>query len=657
MPNPVPLGHPLQRFAKEALLLGVQVAVTGLIFSPVVSGKRTFLTWYDNSVQYFAWMHRIVESWASLTPPLWDFATDSGTPFAGELQTGAFYPLAIVFAWIARELTPYLLDWFILLHFAIAWYGMTLFTRLNGLPLWPAALLAGAVYAFGGPVFTSALAQANFFSGLVYLPLVLATFTLAVRGGEPAWRSPAAVASGILLGLALLAGHPQPFVYGTILLIGYAAFLALDRRSDRGRLLSVLALAGAVSAAMVGVQVLASLEYFGRAYRWVGLPQPVRAFAVVPYAGYTQYQLQWPDLVSAIRPFSLASDAGTLYITVTALVLAVIGLASGTRLRWFAVAAILVAILVALGDNTPAGWAAYQIPVVNHLRVPVRILFMYQFGAAVLAGLGVHVLSERARRRRWMRAAVLVGLAGAFVAETITVDNARLPRIDESPNVPHVYYRRGRIVSFLERQFEDQKGLFRVLVRPKELLPPNLGHVFPAQTVLGHRSSMLIAYFEYLERDWSVESATYDRLGARYLVTDQPLVGFSLVMQEDRLYLYERPAAFTTWQFIDTMGRRQNLDVAEVRWRSNAVYVRYRTPEPGRVVFAQPAYHGWRARIKAQPADPVADDDGFLAFDTPGGEADIALEYRPWWLYPGLGLWGLVLVAGLNSLRRFPPRK
>lgn len=257
-----------------------------------------------------------------------------------------------------------------------------------------------------------------------------------------------------------------------------------------------------------------------------------------------------------------------------------------------------------------------------------------------------------------MRAAVLVGLASAFVMETTTVDGARLAKIGETPNVPHVYYRRGSIVSFLERQFKDQKGLFRVLVRPKDLLPPNLGHVFPVQTVLGHRSSMLITYYEYLQRDWSVESAVYDRLGVRYLVTDQPLVGFSLVMQEDRLYLYERPTAFTTWQFIDTMGRRQSLDVAEVRWRSNAVYVRYRTPGPGRVVFAQPAYPGWRARITAQPADPVTDDDGFLAFNTPGGNADIALEYRPWWLYSGLGLWGLVLVTVLNSLRaRFLPSK
>ena len=72
--------------------------------------------------------------------------------------------------------------------------------------------------------------------------------------------------------------------------------------------------------------------------------------------------------------------------------------------------------------------------------------------------------------------------------------------------------------------------MYRVLVRPKELIPPNSGDIFPLSTVLGYRSSMLITYFDLVSRDWSLSSQALDQIGARYLVTDKPKRGSDVVI-------------------------------------------------------------------------------------------------------------------------------
>ena len=70
--------------------------------------------------------------------------------------------------------------------------------------------------------------------------------------------------------------------------------------------------------------------------------------------------------------------------------------------------------------------------------------------------------------------------------------------------------------------------MYRVLARPKELIPPNCGDIFHLNTVLGYRSSMLISYFDLLSRDWSLSSQALDQIGARYVVTDKSSEGLTL---------------------------------------------------------------------------------------------------------------------------------
>ena len=190
----------------------------------------TFLYGLDNAYQYYAWMHKLARDWHHLCAPLWDFSVEAGFPFPGEIQTGAFYPVNILFVWLSGVPTPGKLDFLILLHFAGGMWGMTWFLRQRGINRW-ASLFGGAVLFWVGPVAAQACAQANIFAGVVYLPWMLYFFERAVSSERPLLRNAPAALCGLTLALSFLAGHPQPFIHNGLMLVMFATYLFLETRS------------------------------------------------------------------------------------------------------------------------------------------------------------------------------------------------------------------------------------------------------------------------------------------------------------------------------------------------------------------------------------------------------------------------------------------
>src|SRR5262249_51733153 len=136
----------------EAGMALLCLGLTALFFhSALFPRTKTFLSDYDNTYQYYPWMHKVARDWRALAPPLWDFSVEAGVPFPGELQTAAFYPINILYVWLTGIPTPAKLDLLILLHFTAAMWGMTLFLRQRGVGRW-ASLFGGAVFCWVGPV-------------------------------------------------------------------------------------------------------------------------------------------------------------------------------------------------------------------------------------------------------------------------------------------------------------------------------------------------------------------------------------------------------------------------------------------------------------------------------------------------------------------------
>ena len=622
--------------------------------SAVFPRTSTFLCGYDNTYQYYPWMHKLADDWRALAPPLWDFSVEAGFPFSGEWNTGAFYPINILYVWLTGIPTPAKLDVLILFHFAAAVWGMSLFLRQRGVERWP-SLFGGAVFCWVGPVATRASGQANIFVGLIYLPWILYFFERGFAAKTP-WRNSWTGLAGLTLALSLLAGHPQPFIHNSVMLGFFAVFLLFEKRTpplswtiNLWRAAGALLAVAVIAFLFAYIQLASSQEYFARAYRWVGLASPVKALqTVLPVQVYNQHSLAFADLFSVYTGRSGAVEGATLYLTITALICACFGLGVSGTWRWFVLTIIGFSLLVALAGHTPFGWLAYRLPLLNMVREPVRILYLYQFCFATLAAFGLQVALSGIPQRT-ARVTIFV-VVWVFFASEARQNGFPWWLPTKSPITADQLYKKTPLITFLEERNQADPGMYRVLARPKELIPPNCGDIFQLNTVLGYRSSMLISYFDLLSRDWSLSSQALDQIGARYVVTDKPSEGLTLLSSFNNLLLYERPASRAVFRWSGSPDQTASATIGLVKWQRNGVTLEVATNQRNKLTFAESNFPGWHARINGAATAIDSSWPHFMSVTVPSGKSTIQWSYHPWWLIPGMCCWllGVAILAAMK---------
>jgi len=648
-----------RRVTSEAAMALLCLVLTFIFFHPAVFPRTKTFLYGDNMLQYYPWMHKLADDWCALTPPLWDFSVEAGFPFPGEWNTGAFYPINILYVWLTGIPTPVKLDVLILFHFAAAMWGMSLFLRQRGVERWP-GLFGGAVFCWIGPVANRASGQVNIFEGLIYLPWILYFFELGLASRSP-WRNCWTGLAGLTIALSLLAGHPQPFIHNSLMLGLFAVFLLFEKRAPGSSwtinfwwAISALLTVAVIAFLFSYIQLASSHEYFARAYRWIGLDNPVKALqTVMPAEVYKRYSLSFPDLFSVVTGRSGALDGGTLYITVTALICACFGLGVSGTWRWFLLTITGLTLLVALVGKTSFDWLAYQLPLVNMVREPVRILYLYQFCFAALAASGLQ-MALNGIPRRGGRFTIFVIVMSIFACEAL-LHGFPSWASTTSPLTADEAYRKTPLISFLEERNRADPGMYRVLARPKDLIPPNSGDVFQLSAVLGYRSSMLIAYFDLLNTDWSLSSKALDQVGARYVVTDKPTEGLTFLSSLNGLLLYERPTARPVFRWSGSSAQTASGTIGLVTWQRNGVNLEVATNQPLKLTFAESNYPGWHARINGIATAIDASWPHFMSVTVPSGTSTVQWSYHPWWLIPGVCCWSLgaviLAVMTLYALR------
>ena len=623
------------------------------------------MTWKDNSFQYYPWMHRNVAAWRNLTPPLWDFSTDCGTNYSGEMQTGAFYPVNILWAWLTGLATQRALDILVLLHVAISWVGMTFFLRAYRLSL-TSALFGGAVFALIGPVAARAGGQANIYHGLVWMPWVAAALKRAVDDSRFNWRSPWLWAASLFWSMSCLAGHPQPFIHTALLvacLIGAMVFARMwDRwrdkqsanRQDRECFQPAILLGVCIALTILGtaVQILSSHEYFKDSYRWVNLPKPVSGLQTVPWASYTIYTMDWAGFRTLLMPSSKSVEHGNLYLTHVALFFGFVGLWSGRRLALFSVLLAVLSILIALGPHTPMGWLSYITPIINKVREPSRALCLYQFAMATLAALGLARLESILPK-------TLVGrsVLGTTALLLFCIQVKVLPRgtmLSDSPQAARQYYQesaRKPLLDLLLQESARENGMYRVATLPRGLVPPNIGHVYPLATMLGYRSSFNREYFDFVKKKGPPTSPKWDEMSIRWLVSDKIINSPKLLLlyQEPDAWVYQRTDAMPILHQLTDSGKRLPVELSKIHWGTNDFTATVNLKDTARLIFGENAFPGWKAWIDGKRTD-VRKAGIFIRIKCPPGEHHLQFAYRPRWFQIGMmgwTMWALTLIAVL----------
>ena len=350
----------------------------------------------DLNYPYLRWLS---EQLARGVPPYWNQFVSAGHSAVGDIQYRVFYPPDVWFAQLGGgNFTVRLLEMDVVAHVAFGALGTYLLarrltqSRIGG-------LVSAIVFGFGGYLSGFPLQQTLVLEASVWLPLALLCIDLGADYGSLIGFAGAAA----LLGIAALVGHPQTLLYSLITCTGYAAFKS--KQADR---IHVTPLIGAVVVGLGSVALGAIALLPGFAH----LMLTDRATSTYDF---TKGGFALHEVVGLLFPSSIGG--APLYNGIFTWLLVAIAMASRFRRSnkafWCALG--IGALLLSFGANTFFQPIFYLLTDGFKLRDHERVVFLFDFAVAILAGFGAAQLASSAdlslawlrRGLRWPIAAII----------------------------------------------------------------------------------------------------------------------------------------------------------------------------------------------------------------------------------------------------------
>lgn len=397
----------------------------------LVVTHRTYFAQSDNSLQFWAWYQKAASVLHSGAFPLWDANTLAGHSFVGETQTGVFYPLNIFWLLVfgsAHGISARALDMLVEFHLLIAllgFYALARSLRLSRLP----AVIAAVVFAYTGALFARTTGQTAIFFGLTWIPWALFCAHRQLETGRLRW----ALGAGAAIGLGVLAGHFQPpFHAALIVALFYVLALPLAGRGWRAELWprALGLLTTAAAALLVALpQLVYSLPYLDRAYRFIGAGPPIPPGGSVSFQVFTTQYTGAPDTVlSMLDPIHYpVQDGNELFMGLGALAVLLVALfayrraivAPMGRYRWAIAGVGLIGALAMLGPWTFFPRILYELPLVTEVRELGRYAIMVHLTLCLLLAGALEALARgwlSAPSARTWRRDVITSVVGGLVS-------------------------------------------------------------------------------------------------------------------------------------------------------------------------------------------------------------------------------------------------
>jgi hypothetical protein len=415
------------RLTNKSLLL--LLFLTLLFFWKILLTNQFSLLVEDEGVrQTYSWLNHIVMNIRQGTLPLWDPYTGSGSNFSAEMQTGAFSPLNLLLIpfRLNKEglLWPQSYHWlYAFIHFLGACFMFALARQLKLSRF--SAIIAGICFSLGG--FVLHVPWPHMYESAIWLPLVFLFFLRALDAQNVKKAILYASASGLAMGMTILAGGLHLAIMEGIVVFATAVFVYFHPQILPGKyqnrslgFLLLICAAVLVSGFCAGaIQILSSLEYSSRAYRWIGGNAPaVVANAKIPYA-YLKDRVSPQALFGMVFPISYGiggnGEAISPYMGVFPLLAVIIGVVkywSRVWVRYMAGLAFL-AYLYSLGEMSFFYGLLYSIvPYLWMAREAGRFMCLASFAMSILAAFGIEALLSNTNPKsdwgRWNR--VLAGI-------------------------------------------------------------------------------------------------------------------------------------------------------------------------------------------------------------------------------------------------------
>jgi hypothetical protein len=385
---------------RDALALGCLIVIVLAVLA-VNFWSRYNLYRLDIVTFYIPWYEHLGSRLRDFDIPGWMPYAMSGSPFAGDPQSGWGYLPAMVIFTIAPSLSGYIA--FVAFHVLLAAAGAYLYARIIGIgPV--GAFAAGATFTLGNFMERTACCTIHM-QVAVWIPVIFLCYELSRRSRSIAGRYGWLVAAGIGTGQMIAGWVGQGAYYGCLAVGVYLLYRTFLNRNefkdirDRLRSLALTALVvGVVGVATAGPALVPRLSTVSRSN------------LADLYEGEEGSESGWSIASVPFRIFSDTSSTMRWYLGAAVLTAAIAGACLAVRRRHG-----LFFILYGLGvmslilARSPLSDLLSLLPKFSelHIHSPDRVYVVLFLAPAVLAGWLVHtVLDPKWRPRSYAPAAI-----------------------------------------------------------------------------------------------------------------------------------------------------------------------------------------------------------------------------------------------------------
>jgi len=394
------------------LLIPILILLPGLSDFPYPNTEAAFsdftITHYPNAI----FLRRALLAYRSL--PLWSPDILSGHPFAPNPLSGLLYPpgwLALIFP------LPFGFNLMLILHVMMGSLGLYCLCRQEGLSHL-GALFAGMGFAAMPKLYAHyGAGHLTLLYAVSWTPWLL--WSLRRSNGDRRDRLfvlPPIIVPAIIMALIFTA-DPRWAIFAGLLWLGYEfGSPALKKESDTD-----IGLARRL------------LRTMGQIFMAALLAAPL----AIPLWEFTKYSTRGTMTSSDMFAFSLPverllglifPDFGGFHEWILYPGAAVIGLClitfvgakrNPTKRFWIIVAGI--SLIYSLGSQIPVFFALARLPLINLLRVPPRVLFIFGMAILILAAMGIDSLCDRIASAFRRKAQISLFSVGAFTLAIASV--------------------------------------------------------------------------------------------------------------------------------------------------------------------------------------------------------------------------------------------
>ncbi len=331
--------------------------------------------------QQYPWKKLVISAEKKLQLPLWNPYNFAGTPLLANFQSGAFYPLNILFF-----IFPFNFSWGLLIFLSPLLCGLFTYFYLSQLRLSRTASLLGAIsFAFCG--FSIAwLEWGVIIHTALWFPLILLSIDkiLDSRRNFSIWNLVLTAA----LSCSMFAGHLQTFFYVLLFSLFYLVFNL--RESIKYKKLIFVALSLLIFIIITSIQWIPTLQFISRSARNADkIPWQTNGW-FIPWQNLIQFIV--PDFFgnpSTLNYFGVWNYGEFIgYVGIAPLVFALFSaIFVKNKKSFFFLGMLILSLIFALPTVVAKIPFQLGIPFISTAQ-PTRLIFIIDFSLSVLAALG-----------------------------------------------------------------------------------------------------------------------------------------------------------------------------------------------------------------------------------------------------------------------------